>query len=228
MPRVTRAYAESVDAARARYPLWEYDHTPFAAGTRILDVGFGDGDDLRALAARGCTAVGIDVGLAPDSRSVLGVARLLLARAEHLPFRDASFDGAVMKVVLPLTDERMVVREVARVLRPGAVWELTVHGIGYYLRMLLLAPLRRRIYAARTILNTLVYRLTGARWLVGTTIYQSTARLRRDLRRHGIRVTRVTPSPTFAGLPYFIYMRVEKAGGPAATSADGRGRAPSA
>lgn len=218
MTRATRAYAESVDAARARYPLWEYDHTPFAAGARILDVGFGDGEDLRSLAARGCTAVGIDVALAPDSCSVHGVARLLLARAEHLPFRDASFDGAVIKVVLPYTDERMVVREVARVLRPGAVWELTVHGIGYYLRSLLLSPLRPRIYAARTILNTLIYRATGARWLVGDTIYQSTARLTRDLERQGVRVTRVTPSPTFAGLPYFIYLRAEKTGAPSATS----------
>ena len=130
MTRVTREYVASVDAARARYVLWDYDHTPFDAGSRILDVGFGDGDDLRSLAARGCTAVGVDVALAPDSRSVHGAARLLLARAEHLPFRDASFDGAVMKVVLPYTDERVAVREVARVLRPGAVWELTAHGIG--------------------------------------------------------------------------------------------------
>jgi ubiquinone/menaquinone biosynthesis C-methylase UbiE len=227
MTRVTREYATSVDAARARYVLWEYDHTPFGAGARILDVGFGDGDDLRSLAARGCTAVGIDVALARDSRSLQG-ARILLARAEHLPFRDASFDGAVMKVVLPYTEERMAVSEIARVLRPGAGWELTVHGIGYYLRILLLAPVRRRVYAARTILNTLLYRATGWRWLLGTTIYQSSARLTRDLQRHRVRVTRVTPSPTFAGLPYFIYMRVEKAGGPAATSADGRGRAPSA
>jgi ubiquinone/menaquinone biosynthesis C-methylase UbiE len=209
MTRVTRAYAASVDPARARYALWEHDHTPFAAGDRILDVGFGDGDELRSLAARGCTAVGIDVAMAPESRGVHG-ARLLLARAEHLPFRDASFDGAIMKVVLPYTDERVAVREVARVLRSGAVWELTVHGIGYYLRSLLLSPLRQRIYAARTILNTLVYRATGARWLVGTTIYQSTARLTRDLQRQSIRVMRVTPSPTFARLPYFIYLRVEK------------------
>ena len=210
MTRVTRADAASVDPARARYVLWEYDHTPFAPGARVLDVGFGDGDVLRSLAARGCTAVGIDVALAPDSRGVHGAARLLLARAEALPFRDASFDGAIMKVVLPYTHERVAVREVARVLRPGAGWELSVHGIGYYLRLLLRSPFRRRVYAARTILNTLVYRATGARWLVGTTIYQSTARLTRDLERHGIRVTRVTPSPTFAGLPYFIYLRVEK------------------
>jgi ubiquinone/menaquinone biosynthesis C-methylase UbiE len=217
MTRATREHAASVDPARARYVLWEYDHTPFAAGGRILDVGCGDGEDLRALAARGCTAVGIDVTLAPDSRSLSRAARLLLARAEHLPFRDASFDGAVMKVVLPYTDEQMAVREVARVLRPGAAWELSAHGLGYYLRSLLLSPLPRRVYAARTILNTLVYRVTGARWLLGTTIYQSTARLTRELQRQGIHVTRVTPSPTFAGLPYFIYLRAEKTGAASST-----------
>ena len=212
MGRVTREYATSVNPARASYALWEYDHTPFAAGSRILDVGFGDGDQLRSLAALGCTAVGIDVALATDGGGMRGLARVLLARAEHLPFRDASFDGAVMKVVLPYTDERVAVREVARVLRPGAVWELTVHGLGYYLRSLLLSSLRPRVYAARTIVNTLVYRATGARWLVGNTIYQSTARLTRDLREHNIRVTRITPSPTFVGLPYFIYLRAEKMG----------------
>jgi SAM-dependent methyltransferase len=203
-----------VDAARARYVLWEYDHTPFAAGTRILDIGCGDGEELRALAARGCHAIGIDVTIARDG-AVAAPARVLLARAEHLPFEDGSFDGAVMKVVLPYTDERVAVREVARVLRPGAVWELTVHGVGYYVRILLRAPLRRRIYAARTILNTVVYRATGRRWL-GTSIYQSLRRLRRDLERQGVLVTRLTPSPTFAGLPYFIYLRAEKTQAPPA------------
>jgi ubiquinone/menaquinone biosynthesis C-methylase UbiE len=214
MTRVTREYAASVDAARARFVLWDYDHTPFAAGGRILDIGFGDGDDLRALAARGCTAVGIDVTRTPDSGGAEAVAHVLLARAEHLPFRDASFDGAVMKVVMPYTDERVAVREVARVLRPGAVWDLTVHGLGYYVRILLLAPVRRRVYAARTILNTLVYRATGVRWLVGTSIFQSAARLTRDLERHVVAVTSVTPSPTFAGLPYFMYLRAKKTGSP--------------
>ena len=118
MTRVTREHAASVDAARARYVLWDYDHTPFPAGARILDIGCGDGAELRTLVARGCGAIGIDVTMAPDS-AVPPKARVLLARAEHLPFRDASFDGAVMKVVLPYTDERVAVREVARVLRPA-------------------------------------------------------------------------------------------------------------
>jgi hypothetical protein len=157
--RVTREQAASV----------EYDHTPFPAGTRILDIGCGDGEELRALAARGCQAIGIDVTM-------------------------------------------------ARVLRPGAVWELTVHGAGYDLRSLLRSPLRRRVYAARTMLNTVVYRATGRRWLLGTTIYQSARRLTRDLERQGIRVTRVTPSPTFAGLPYFIYLRAENTAAPPAAS----------
>jgi SAM-dependent methyltransferase len=210
MSRVTRECAASVDAARARYVLWDYDHTPFPAGCRILDVGFGDGEQLRALAARGCTAIGIDVAVPPAADPAPAAGRRLLARAEHLPFRDASFDGALMKVVLPYTDERVAVREVARVLRPGAAWEVTAHGLGYYLRILLLAPVRRRVYAARTILNTLLYRATGRRWLLGTTIYQSTARLARDLGAHGVVITRITPSRRFCGLPYFIYVRAEK------------------
>ena len=85
-----------------------------------------------------------------------------------------------------------------------------MHGAGYYLRILLRSPLRRRAYAVRTMLNTVVYRATGRRWLLGTTIYQSARRLTRDLEAQGIRITRITPSPTFAGLPYFIYLRAEK------------------
>lgn len=213
LPRVTRAHAAAADTARARYVLWDYDHTAFPPGARILDVGFGDGEQLQALATRGCTAVGVDVQV-PEERRFEGAVRLLLARAEHLPFRDTCFDGAVMKVVLPYTDERAAVREVVRVLRPGGVWDLTAHGLGYYMRMLVRSPLKPRVYAARTILNTLVYRATGARWLLGTTIYQSAVRLTRDLEAHGIRVARITPSPTFAGLPYFIYLRLEKMGAP--------------
>ncbi len=67
-------------------------------------------------------------------------------------------------------------REIARVLRGGATWHVTVHGLGYYLEYLFLShSVKRRIYALRTIFNTVLYRVTGARWLACDTIYQSLA-----------------------------------------------------
>ena len=96
------------------------------AGARILDIGCGDGALVRALAARGAAAVGVD----PDP-AMLAVARkraaeadipatFLEGRAESLPFPDASFDAVTaMTVLCFVPDAKGAVREMARVLRPG-------------------------------------------------------------------------------------------------------------
>ena len=96
------------------------------AGARALDIACGDGALVRALAARGATAVGVD----PDP-AMLTAARSLVAeanvaatfldgRAESLPFPDASFDFVTaMTVLCFVPDAVKAVREMARVLRPG-------------------------------------------------------------------------------------------------------------
>ena len=96
------------------------------AGARVLDIGCGDGALVRALAARGAMAVGVD----PDPAMLTAArqrdaeanifANFLEARAESLPFPDASFDVAVAVTVLCFVpDAKAAVREMARVLRPG-------------------------------------------------------------------------------------------------------------
>lgn len=89
---------------------------------RVLDVGCGDGQIARALAARGCSVVGVD----PTERN-LQVARergggpdYLKGEAADLPFEDGSFDAVVACLVFEHIDDLDgAIAEVARVLRPG-------------------------------------------------------------------------------------------------------------
>ena len=96
------------------------------AGARVLDIGCADGALVRAFAAQGATAVGVD----PDP-AMLAAARERAAeahslatfvdgRAESLPFPDASFDAVTaMTVLCFVPDAQGAMREMARVLRPG-------------------------------------------------------------------------------------------------------------
>ncbi|MBI2524705.1 MAG: class I SAM-dependent methyltransferase [Candidatus Rokubacteria bacterium] len=192
------------------YLVANYDHTVFARGARVLDLGLGSGDQMRALRTRGCWTVGVDI----DRRAVAAAAAAglgaLVARGEELPFRTGAFDGVVSKVVLPYTDEARAVAEIARVLRPGGECELSVHGAGYYLAYLVTSPsLRRRIYALRTLLNTWLYALTGTR-RVGDTIYQTLPRLRRYFACQGLAVARAVHGPPFLGVPVFVHVRLRR------------------
>ena len=89
---------------------------------RVLDVGCGDGQIARALAAHGCAVVGVD----PTERN-LEVARergggpeYIKGEAADLPFDDASFDAVVACLVFEHIDDLDgAIAEVARVLRPG-------------------------------------------------------------------------------------------------------------
>jgi ubiquinone/menaquinone biosynthesis C-methylase UbiE len=131
------------------------------------------------------------------------------AEAESIPFKSSSFDGVICKVVLPYTDERKVLEEVGRVLRPGGKLILTVHGIGYYVHYLVFAEsLLRRVYSLLTIVNTFVYRITGIRWR--STIYQSRNRLNRYFKRYSFFVIDKVDSRTFCRLPVFMYLVLRK------------------
>lgn len=93
---------------------------------RVLDVGCGPGHLARVLAARGCRVTGVDRG-----RLLLRIARRLAAReglavdfrrapAERLPFPDAAFDFTIATTVIYFVrDPQAVLREMARVTRPG-------------------------------------------------------------------------------------------------------------
>ncbi|MDO8671771.1 MAG: class I SAM-dependent methyltransferase [Dehalococcoidia bacterium] len=87
----------------------------------ILDIGCGTGLMLQVLAQQGLRAVGTDLrpeGLHAISH-VLPGARIAQAEATHLPFLDNAFSAAMLLDVIEHTDDRAVLEEAFRVLRPG-------------------------------------------------------------------------------------------------------------
>lgn len=190
-----------------------YDFADFPAGSHVLDVGFGGGEEMRAVVRRGCKVVGIEYDDALAIRGRAAGLAVCRAAAEHLPFASKSFDGLMCKVVIPYTDEAKAIREIARVLRRGGIGRIAYHGLGYSYRYLFMeSNWKRRLYGARTIVNTQVYRLTGRRlpgfW--GDTVYQAPAPLRDYYRRAGLELVEEHPSPRFAGAPVFIYHTVRR------------------
>jgi SAM-dependent methyltransferase len=93
-----------------------------AGFARVLDVGCGDGQISRLLAAGGATTVGIDPTWNQISvaRQRGGGGSYVRSGAAELPFADASFDAAVACLVFEHIDDVYgAIGEVARVLRPG-------------------------------------------------------------------------------------------------------------
>ena len=91
---------------------------------RVLDVGCGLGGPARRLAGLvGCTVVGVDVVeevvRAAAARDGAG-ARYAVARAEHLPFSDASVDQVwSLGALAHVPDVATFAASIRRVLRPG-------------------------------------------------------------------------------------------------------------
>jgi SAM-dependent methyltransferase len=198
----------------ARYVVDDYAFASFPPGARVLDVGFGNGRKMRTLTRAGAVSFGIETDSALAHQAVAAGLRVCQAEAEQLPFGAAAFDGVICKVVIPYTDEARVLAEIARVLRPGAIARVSYHGLGYSLRYLLFdRDWKRRVYAARTIVNTLVYRLIRRRLpgALGDTLYQSPSRLRAYYRRTGLELDEEHRSPRFAGAPVFIYHTLRRA-----------------
>ena len=103
-------------------------------GRRVLEVGCGAAQCARWLRGQGADAVGIDLSIGQLSHSrridaALGTSvPVLQADAQRLPFADASFDLAcsAFGAVPFVADSATVMREVARVLRPGGRWVFAV------------------------------------------------------------------------------------------------------
>lgn len=87
----------------------------------MLDLGCAFGFGTRILARR-YDSFGVDGSsrfIARAARTVR-TARFALAKAEQAPFRDAAFDAVVcLEVLEHLTDEKLAVDEIRRVLKPG-------------------------------------------------------------------------------------------------------------
>lgn len=105
---------------------------------RLLDIGAGRGEMLKAATMRGWKAVGLEPasGFARFAREYSG-AEVIEARLEDRPFEKESFDvvtlGAVLEHVFNPVE---VLKEINRILRPGGVLWLDVpNEAGAFYRM---------------------------------------------------------------------------------------------
>jgi demethylmenaquinone methyltransferase / 2-methoxy-6-polyprenyl-1,4-benzoquinol methylase len=105
----------------------------------VLDVATGTAAvALELVRAKGCSVVGVDQSpeMLEEARSRLLLAaetkrvQLVEASAQDLPFEDASFDGLTGAYLLRYLDDLPAgLRELARVLRPGATAALLDFGV---------------------------------------------------------------------------------------------------
>lgn len=87
----------------------------------VIDVGCGTGSYSVGLAADGWEVTGVDLSADMLRRADEKGVRTVRADATALPFADASFDAAISVFIhTDVDDFSAVVREIARVLRPGA------------------------------------------------------------------------------------------------------------
>lgn len=91
---------------------------------KILDIGCGTGRWLRRYSKAGFAAIGIDATqhMLQRANEIGTHSPLVVASAQNLPFKDAAFDlissVTVVQHVVPI-DQPKILREMARVLRPG-------------------------------------------------------------------------------------------------------------
>jgi ubiquinone/menaquinone biosynthesis C-methylase UbiE len=94
----------------------------YAAGKSVLEVGCGTGLLLERVAQFAAVAQGIDLSSGMLARARARGLQVAQASATALPFPDASFDVAYsFKVLAHIPDIAAVLREMARVVRPGGV-----------------------------------------------------------------------------------------------------------
>jgi SAM-dependent methyltransferase len=98
-------------------------HLGHARPLRILDVGCGAGGFLESLATLADEVHAIDVEPADLGRASLrGLGTCARGAAEALPYRDATFDVVCLfDVIEHVDDDRAVLREAFRVVRPGGL-----------------------------------------------------------------------------------------------------------
>lgn len=104
------------------------------AGRRVLEVGCGAASAARWLATQGADVVAMDLSAGMLRHAVAGAEAsgvpvpLVQADGLALPFRDEAFDVActAFGAVPFVADSGALMREVARVLRPGGLWVFSV------------------------------------------------------------------------------------------------------
>src|ERR1022692_112016 len=153
---------------------------------RILDLGCGDGQTSKRIAANGATVMGVDISpemvSAARSRGIVAME----ASVESLPFSDHAFDAVFSNAALHwVKDQDAMMAEVRRVLKPGGrfVAEMGGHGNIAAIRVALMAVLVRHGLGDRE---------------DGVNYYPTPEGYERRLEQHGFQVQRIAliPRPT--------------------------------
>ena len=126
-----RGFAATVELA---------DRLPIKADQHILDIGCGLGGPARYIAKRfGCNVSGLDITEpfveAANKLTALvrmeGQVKIEHGDGQRLPYPDTHFNGAYTQhVTMNVADRPRFFAEAYRVLRPGAFFALTEHGLG--------------------------------------------------------------------------------------------------
>ena len=116
------------------------DRLPIKAGQHILDIGCGLGGPARYMARRfQCRVSGIDItGPFVDAANKLTallhmqqMVNIEQGDGHQLPYPDSQFDGAYSQhVTMNVADRPRFFSEAFRVLKPGAFFAITEHGLG--------------------------------------------------------------------------------------------------
>jgi SAM-dependent methyltransferase len=116
------------------------DQLPIKAGQHLLDIGCGLGGPARYIARRfQCRVRGIDiteafVEAANRLTALLQMqdqVEIMQGDGHQLPYPDRHFDGAYTQhVTMNVADRHRFFAEAFRVLKPGAFFALTEHGLG--------------------------------------------------------------------------------------------------
>ncbi len=166
------------------------DRLPMKAGQHIVDIGCGLGGPARYMAKRfQCNVSGVDitepfVEAANKLTALLRMERQV--RIEHgdgqrLPYPESSFDGGYTQhVTMNVPDRLAFFAEAYRVLKPGAYFALTEHGLGpkgnpHYpvpwsmdgSGAYLVTPSETRAVLEKTGFEAIVIEDTGAKYLAG-------------------------------------------------------------
>ena len=160
-----------------------------ATGESILDLGCGDGQLTKRIAATGATVVGLD-----SSPQMAAAARLLgievtVGDAEALPFESASFDAVFSNAALHwVRNHDAMLSGVKRVLKPGGRFVAEFGGFG-------------NIAAIRVAMHTAIERFGFDGSKDDVNYYPTPEIYTRRLKQHGFAVERIALIPRPTPLP---------------------------